>query len=365
MDLIPANTKDSVILVVDDEPANVKLLQKMLAAQGYRNVITTNDPRDALPLYQQHHVDIVLLDLNMPYMSGYEVMHQLKEQLHEDFLTILILTAQNDRDSRLQALQAGARDFITKPFDHQELMTRLQNNLESRSLHLAVRDQNKLLEEKVRKRTKELRDTRLEIIRRLGRAAEYRDNETGLHILRMSNYSALLAKAAGFDERMCELVLQASPMHDIGKIGIPDAILLKPGKLTLEEWTVMKTHPVIGAEILSGHNDDLMVCAREIALNHHEKWDGSGYPAKIAAEQIPLTARIVAVADVFDALTTSRPYKHAWTVDEAVRQINDTSGSHFDPMLVGHFNNVLPELLAIKQRYAEPEPGIERQQSSY
>ncbi len=282
-------------------------------------------------------------------------MKQLNEHIGDDYLSVLVLTAQTDRDSRLQALESGARDFITKPFDQHELLTRLRNNLETRLLNQAIRNQNVILEEKVRQRTRELHNTRLEVIHRLGRAAEYRDNETGLHIIRMSNYSAVIARASGLNESQSELILQASPMHDIGKIGIPDSILLKPGKLTAQEWEIMKTHPAIGAEILSGHDAELMVSASEIALYHHERWDGSGYPNNIAAEKIPLTARIVAIADVFDALTTARPYKQAWPIEEAVRQINDSSGSHFDPRLVDVFNEVLPDLLKIREHYAEPD----------
>jgi len=220
-----------------------------------------------------------------------------------------------------------------------------------------LRSQNKTLEKRVQERTQELFQTQLEIIKRLGLAAEYRDNETGLHIVRMSQISALLAKAAGLDDVEAEMVLNASPMHDIGKIGIPDHILLKPGKLNSEEWVTMQTHTTIGARILSGHHSSLLEMACEIALTHHEKWDGSGYPKGLKGNDIPLTGRIVALADVFDALTSERPYKHAWTARDAVTLIKEDSGKHFDPRLVEQFLSLLPEIVAIKEKYAEPVPA--------
>ncbi|MFU8788925.1 MAG: HD-GYP domain-containing protein, partial [Methylobacter sp.] len=204
-------------------------------------------------------------------------------------------------------------------------------------------------------RTDELRRTRLQVVQRLGRAAEYRDNETGNHILRMSHISALLAKSIGWNDAGCELMLHASPMHDIGKIGIPDHILLKPGSFEPDEWEIMKTHAAIGANILEGDDSDLMRCAREIALSHHEKWDGSGYPYGLSGEAIPLSGRIAALADVFDALTSERPYKKAWTIEAAVDLIKQNNGSHFDPALVSAFLQQLPEILKIRERFSEPE----------
>jgi putative two-component system response regulator len=211
-----------------------------------------------------------------------------------------------------------------------------------------------ILEQKVRERTRELEETRMEIIRRLGRAAEYRDNETGLHIIRMSKFSQILGQATGMSDQDSGMLLNASPMHDIGKIGIPDSILLKPGKLDADEWEIMKTHSSIGAKILSGHPSELMQMAREIALTHHEKWDGSGYPGGLSGEEIPLSGRIVALADVFDALTSERPYKKAWAVDDAVSFIKENSGKHFDPTLVELFIDRLDEIIEVRDKYAEP-----------
>lgn len=343
------------ILIVDDQAPNVVLLEKILQADGYEQVTTTTDSRQVAELYAQHHFDLVLLDLNMPYLTGFEVMQQLNELEPDNYVPILVLTAQPDMKTRLRALESGARDFLTKPFDRLEVLSRIRNMLEVRMMHNQIRDQNRILEEKVQERTRELAETRFEIIRRLGRAAEYRDNETGLHIVRMSKYSQLLGRAAGMDEAQSELLLNASPMHDIGKIGIPDSILLKQGKLDPDEWKIMKMHPVIGAEILSGHQSELMSMASQIALAHHEKWDGSGYPGGLRGEEIPLEARVVAVCDVFDALTTARPYKKAWPVEEAIAYIDDNSGKHFDPELVKLCPDLLPEILAIRARYAEPD----------
>lgn len=345
--------KQATILVIDDQPVNVKLLEKVLAAEGYLNVYSTTDSRQSVELYQQHQCDLVLLDLNMPHLDGFGVMEELK-RITDDYPPILVLTALKDRDSRVRALEGGARDFVSKPFDRVELLSRIRNMLEVRLLNKAMKNQNILLEEKVRERTRELDDTRLEIILRLGRAAEYRDNETGLHILRMSQYSQLLGVAGGMSEAEGLMILNASPMHDIGKIGIPDHILLKKGKLNPEEWEIMKTHATIGAEIMSGHHSELMQMARVIALTHHEKWDGSGYPKGLKGEEIPLEGRIVAVADVFDALTTTRPYKNAWPVEEAVDYIANNRGTHFEPKLVDLFLQNLEAILDIRTRYPEP-----------
>lgn len=342
------------ILIVDDQTPNVTLLEKMLRAEGYSNVVGVTDSRQVYELYEQQRFDLVLLDLNMPHLTGFDVMRQLRELEPDSYVPILVLTAQPDMKTRLRALESGARDFLAKPFDRLEVLNRIRNMLEVRLMHNQIRDQNKVLEDKVRERTQELSDTRLEVIRRLGRAAEYRDNETGLHIIRMSKYSRLLGQAAGLSEESCEMLLNASPMHDIGKIGIPDRILLKPGKLDAEEWEIMKTHPAIGAEILSGHRSELMEMARQIALAHHEKWDGSGYPRGLAGEEIPLVGRIVAVCDVFDALTTARPYKNAWPVEDAIAYIHDNSGKHFDPTLTRLCPDLMPEILEIRECYAEP-----------
>ncbi len=342
------------IFVIDDEPANLKLLDKLLASQGYLQPVLIQDPREVLDRYREARPDIILLDINMPHLDGYEVMAQLKELDDPLLPPIVILTAQHGRDYLMRALAAGARDFVGKPFDRAELLMRVRNLLDAQLAHRMVHDQKSVLEDMVRVRTEALNQTRLQVVRRLGRAAEYRDNETGLHIIRMSQFSVLLARRLGWSEIDCELMLHASPMHDVGKIGIPDAILLKPGKLEPHEWETMKTHCTIGADILAGGDSDLLRLARIIALSHHEKWDGSGYPGGLAGEAIPQAGRIVAVADVFDALTSSRPYKKAWPVEEAVRFIGENAGSHFDQEVATHFQKCLPEIFSIRERFAEP-----------
>jgi len=350
----PSELTEARILIVDDEPANVLLLEKLLKAQGCSRLTSTTDPREALEIYRATPQDLVLLDLRMPHLDGFAMMAALKAIAPDDYPPVLMLTALPDLPTRLRALDSGARDFLTKPFERLEVLVRIRNMLEIRLLHNRLQAQRAALEEAVQARTCEVTETRLEVVRRLGRAAEYRDNETGLHILRMSKISANLARRAGLPDAECELILNASPMHDIGKIGIPDSILLKPGRLDVDEWTIMRRHTLIGAEILSGHDSELMTMARDIALGHHEKWDGTGYPYGVADTDIPLAARITAVADVFDALTSVRPYKKAWPVGNAIAELDRIAGTHLDPDLVAAFHDILPETLRVMAQHAEP-----------
>ena len=351
------NFLKSKILIVDDEPANVALLEDILEEQGYTYFRSTTDSRKTLTMYEEMRPDLVLLDLNMPHLDGFQVMEQLRELEQDSYAPILVLTAQSDRSTRIKSLEAGARDFLGKPFDLIEVKQRISNMLEIRLLHNHTRDQNRLLELKVKERTYELEETRREAILRLGRAAEYRDNETGMHVIRMSRLSARLAKEIGLSEQECQLILQASPMHDVGKIGIPDDILLKPGKLDDKEWKTMKMHPEIGAKILSGSRSELMQMAESIALSHQERWDGSGYPYGLKGEEIPLAGRIVAVADVFDALTSKRYYKDAFSVEESMKIIEDSSGKDFEPRLVEAFKNALPQMIKIVNELTDTEPA--------
>lgn len=353
--------KASRILIVDDEQANVALIEKILELDGYQNFTSTSDSTQAVELFQNLQPHLVLLDLNMPVFDGFDVMDQLSAiESDNTFPSILVLTAQTDRETRIRALTGGAKDYVHKPFDRVELLSRIKNQLEVKRLYEMVQNQNNELEEKVAIRTEELQATRLEVIHRLGLAAEYRDNETGLHIIRMSKVSSALAEAAGLDTDQCELILNSSPMHDIGKLGIPDSVLLKPGKLNDEEWKVMQGHTTIGAEILSGGDTELLEQAQLIAISHHEKWDGSGYPNGLKGEEIPLVGRIVALADVFDALTSERPYKKAWSVRQAVEYIKEMSGTQFDPALVDVFISILPKVQEISERYREPGEMLEK-----
>jgi putative two-component system response regulator len=345
---IPENLRTAHILVVDDNEANVILLTKVLKSAGYEKITGMTDSRLVRDAYEADRHDIILLDIRMPYLDGFEVMAQLQSLAVDDYLPVLVLTAQIDDETKTRALQEGAKDFLHKPFERIEVLNRIRNMLEVRLLHKQVRDHNAVLEQRVIERTAELASTRLDVIQRLGRAAEYRDNETGLHVIRMSRYCEELALAIGMDGATATLLLNASPMHDVGKIGIPDNILLKPGKLDATEWETMKTHSVIGAELLSGSGNPMMDLAREVALTHHERWDGSGYPGNIAGEDIPISGRIAALCDVFDALLSARPYKKVWSHQDALDLIRSESGKHFDPELVDAFLGIQPEIMAIR-----------------
>ncbi len=342
------------IVVVDDEPSNLKLVQRLLAAQGYDDIEMVQDPRAVLERYRARRPDLILLDLNMPHLSGFEVLAQLQALADPLLPPVVVLTAQAGREFLLRALAAGASDYVTKPFDVNELAMRVRNLLQAYQGKRLLHDQKAELERLVRQRTEEVRRTRLQIVQRLGRAAEYRDEETGHHILRMSHMSAHLARTIGWSDEAVELMLHAAPMHDIGKIGIPDAILLKPGRFEPHEWAIMQTHATIGAQLLEGDTSELLTMARDIAHAHHEKWDGSGYPRQLAGEAIPEAARIVALADVFDALTSVRPYKRAWPVEDAVALLREQRGRHFEPRLVDAFLDELPQMLDIRARWAEP-----------
>ncbi|UQB41737.1 response regulator [Thiomicrospira microaerophila] len=352
MNLTTEVLKSSTIFIIDDEPANLKLLDKVLGSQGYLYRVLIQDPRDVLPLYHENRPDLILLDINMPYLDGYQVMEQLAALDDPLLPPIVILTAQKAQDYLLRALDAGARDYINKPFDRNELLMRVRNLLEAQFAHLMLYDQKATLEDLVEQRTRELHRTRLQIVQRLGKAAEYRDEETGSHILRMSHICAFLAKKIGWTDQQCDLILNASPMHDIGKIGVPDAVLKKPGGLDDGEWELMSAHAIIGAKLLEGDDSDLLAMAKEIALTHHEKWDGSGYPYGLEGEQIPMSGRIAALADVFDALLSERPYKKAWSLEQVVAFLNENKAKHFDPRLVDVFIENIAEIVKIRNQFS-------------
>jgi putative two-component system response regulator len=336
------------ILAIDDEPDNLLLIRQALRQLGYARCDTETDPVKAVERFHAETFDLVLLDYNMPVMSGLAVLEAIADKSSHEQIPVVMVTAQGDRDTRLRTLNAGAKDFLGKPIDLAELKVRVFNLLETRGLHLLMREHNQRLEETVQSRTQELHATRLEVIRRLARAAEFRDSDTGLHVKRMSLYAQAIGHQLGLSAHDLDLLLNASPMHDLGKIGISDLILLKPARLTPEEFTIMQTHTTIGASILQGHDSDLLRTAHEIALNHHERWDGTGYTNGLTGEAIPLNARIAAVADVFDALTMVRPYKHAWRTEDAHREIVSQSGRHFEPAIVTAFDACFFEILQIR-----------------
>jgi putative two-component system response regulator len=336
------------ILIVEDDKMSRKILTSILLSSGFMNVRAIPNAKRIRVIYKMFKPDLLVLDLNMPGVDGFQVMQQLKDDHPDDYLPILVISADHEERVHLRALASGAKDFLNKPYDRPKVILRARNLIEVRLLYRELWGKNDELEQKVRERTKELRNSRLDVIRRLGYAAECRDNETGEHIVRMSRYCAVLARAMGMNDEQCDLVMATTPLHDVGKIAIPDAILLKPGPLTPEEWVVMKSHPTIGGEILSGGDSPFLKMAETIARFHHERWDGTGYPDKIKGEDIPLVARICSVCDVFDALTSDRPYKKAWSVDDAVKEIRKMSGANFDPAVVDAFMAVLPEVRAIK-----------------
>lgn len=344
------------ILVVDDEPANLKLLRLMLQHAGYTQITLMDDPRQVAARCRQAPPDLILLDLNMPHLDGFGVMAQLQHLDPAPACPVLVLTAQCGQEVLLRALNAGANDFLHKPFNRHELLARVHNLLLAEMARQRLQRDRSTLEHLVHEKSDQVHRLQVDVVQRLAHAAELRDTETGAHVLRMSQTSALLAQALGWDDPACELLRHASPMHDIGKIGIPDGILRKPGALTPEEREVMQTHTTVGAALLSGSDDALMRMARDIALNHHEKWDGTGYPRGLAGTAIPESARIVAVADVFDALTSERPYKPAWPVAQAVDFMREQAGHHFDPNILHRFLAVLPQVQAIRLRHAEPTP---------
>lgn len=339
-------TEKPTLLVVDDTPENIDVLSGVLRSE-YKVKAALSGERALRIAEKEPNLVMVLLDIMMPGMDGYEVCRRLKANPATAKIPIIFVTAKNQEGDEKKGLELGAVDYITKPINPAIVLARVHTQL-------ALYDQNLALEEKVRQRTQELHDSRLEIIKRLGRAAEFKDNETGLHVIRMSHYSRLIAETLEHGQDWADLVFHAAPMHDIGKIGIPDNVLLKPGKLDDEEWKLMRKHPEFGAEIIGDHDSELMRMSKDIAISHHEKWDGSGYPFGIKGDDICLPGRIVAIADVFDALTSERPYKKAWTVADAVKLIDDNSGSHFDPNLVPLFHEVMPDILDIKEQFGEP-----------
>jgi putative two-component system response regulator len=329
--------KKARILIVDDEPANVLLLERIFKQGGYSHVTTTNTSSEVLGLCAQFNPDIVLLDLHMPPPDGFEVMKQLAPWSEGRCLPIMVLTADASRDTKQQALTEGASDFLTKPLDAVEVLLRTKNLLRTRFLELRWRKQNLSLETEVLERTDDLLQARIEILERLAVAAEYRDDETGEHTRRVGRTSALLARALGIGDEEVDLICHGAPLHDLGKIGIPDRILLKPGRLTAAEREVMKRHVTIGRAILSGSEAPLLKTSELIAYTHHEWWDGTGYPTGVIGDEIPLAGRIVAIADVFDALTHQRPYKDPMAVAAAVDEIRELSGRQFDPRVVEAF----------------------------
>jgi putative two-component system response regulator len=325
-------SKRPLILAVDDEASNLQLLRQIL--QDHYRLLFAKDGARALELANKEKPDLVLLDVMMPGLSGYEVCAALKANPLTAPIPVIFVTALSDTADELEGFEAGAVDYITKPVSPPVVRARVRT-------HLSL------------VRMEELRASRLAIVQRLGLAAEYKDNETGLHVIRMSHFAQILGLAAGMSEQEADDLLHAAPMHDVGKIGIPDRILQKAGPLDPDEWKVMQSHATIGAEIIGEHGDGMLKLAYEIAMTHHEKYDGGGYPNGLLGDAIPLAGRIVAIADVFDALTSIRPYKRAWSEEDAVDYLVQQKGKHFDPALVDLFVGQLPAIRTVRERWAE------------
>lgn len=363
----PTTVRDAHILVVDDEEANLRLLDSVFRRRGYGSIVGVTDPRVGLEMFLEDPPDILLLDLHMPGLDGFTFIERVTgpgASLTEEFIPIVMLTGDVDPRVRLRALSIGAKDFLTKPFDPTEVLLRTGNLLEMRFLHAEVSQHNRLLEEQVKQRTQHLwtavreveeardgmRRSHEETVKRLSIAAEFRDQETSQHIQRMSQYCLLLARRLGFDEDTSQQIRVASQMHDIGKIGIPDEILLKSGAFTPRERSVMEEHAAIGHQILSGSDSKLLQLAASIALHHHERVDGHGYPNHLPGTAIPIEGRIAAVADVFDALTTDRVYRKAFPVATAISMLRKGRGSQFDSEVLDVFLGLLPDVLAERER---------------
>lgn len=337
-DPLTLELKRASILLVDDEPANLSLLHRALVRAGYTRIAETSNPLDVVTLFEEFQPDLICLDVKMTPIDGLAVLKELAQRIPpETYFPILMLTGEGSTKVKQEALSLGAKDFVTKPFELQEVLLRINNLLIPRFLHLHLQDHNRMLETRVRERTRDLEQARLEVLDRLARAAEFRDDNTGEHVRRVGRIAAFLADAIGLGAVMVELIQRAAPLHDLGKIGIPDAVLLKAARLTPEEFALMRRHTTIGAEILAGGSSAVMRTAEEIALHHHEHWDGNGYPARKAGDAIPLAARIVGVADAFDALSHDRPYRPAWSLPDVLRWLRENAGTHFDPRLMKSF----------------------------
>jgi putative two-component system response regulator len=352
----------ATVLVTDDDPGIREVLSDILNAEGY-HTLQSGGGMETLKLLSDNSVDVVLLDINMPGMDGLETTRRIKSDPSLKHIPVVIVTGQEDTASRLEALKLGADDFLTKPPHMAELSARVRSLVQVKAYHDHLLNYQKQLEETVQQRTRELRQTldelaqanerlkssSLNTIYCLSRAAEYKDEDTAAHILRIGEYARVIGRQIGLSASDQEMLIYATPMHDIGKIGIPDRILLKPGKLDTEEWAIMKQHTVFGAEILTVEADGFLGLAKTIALTHHEHWDGGGYPHGLAGEKIPISGRITAVADVFDALSSDRPYKKALSLEQSSAIIIEGRGYHFDPQVVDAFSAVQEEIFTIRR----------------
>ncbi|MBU0994707.1 MAG: two-component system response regulator [Proteobacteria bacterium] len=333
------------ILVVDDTPTNIKILGQILI-EDYEISIATSGAQ-ALEIIAQNRPDLILLDIMMPEMDGYEVCERVKADRHTQNIPVIFVTAKDEESDEAKGFEIGAVDYITKPVSPPVVKARVKTHLTLKAAKEDLQNQNAILDQKIKNRRMELKASQLEAVERLGLASEYRDEETGLHIKRISAYCRLMGIHLGFSTEENENFAIASTMHDIGKIGIPDHLITKPEKLSEEEWVIMKTHTTIGEELLSGSSSEILQAAAIIAHTHHEKWDGTGYPRRLKGEEIPLPGRIVCICDMFDNLVSKRPYKDSWSIEDSLKEIKKESGTCFDPKLADIFGKLGPELTKI------------------
>ncbi len=343
------------VLIIDDSDINLTLIKALVLKLGDCTPVLFDNPVKAFAWCQENVPDLVIVDYMMPDMDGLQFISSFRALHGRTEIPVLMVTANDQKDIRYDALLGGANDFLTKPIDRIEFSARARNMLALRIGQKFLADRAQHLSVLVDEQTQAIRAREQELIFRMSRAAEFRDPETGAHIQRMAYYSRLIAKGLGLDDKVQKLILEAAPLHDVGKIGIPDYILLKPGKLTHEEFEVMKGHAQLGHELLDDSGSDILRAGAEIALTHHEKYDGSGYPNGLAGTKIALYGRIVAVADVFDALTSERPYKRAWPLEDARKFLEEGRGKHYDPMCVEAFLAGWEEALEIRQRFKDEE----------
>ncbi len=367
--------RDACVMIIDDESINIEIVKAYLEEEGFENLIATTQASQAMDMLREHRPDIVLLDIKMPEISGLELLRMMRSDRDMMMIPAIVLTAANDPQVKLQALRLGASDFLAKPVDPSELTLRLENVLAVKAYQDHLADYSEKLERQVQIRTEELVHSRQEAIHCLARAGEFRDDDTGRHVTRVGRYSALIAAELGFPQAAVDLIEQAAQLHDVGKIGIPDAILHKPGKLDPQEFEIiqehcnigrriinplsheesirLKTHTSVGLQIMGSTNSPVLRLASVIAATHHEKWDGTGYPKGLAGNAIPIEGRIVAVADVFDALSSARPYKEAFPLDRCLKILADSRSKHFDPRVLDAFLRRKDEAIHVREDYVD------------
>ncbi len=375
--LFGALNETAKIMIVDDEALNIRVVQRHLELAGYRHFVTSDDPRPVVEMVGKEMPDVILLDVMMPEVSGLEILRRIREDQRLAHIPTLVCTAFDNVQVKIEALELGATDFLSKPVNAAELVVRVRNALVVKAHHDHLKNYARELAEQVQRRTAELAASRLELIHCLARAAEYRDNETGRHVIRVGRYAEIIARQMGLDEQFVELIEHAAPLHDMGKVGIPDLILLKPGSLSPEEfetmqrhcvygkrtfepmsrdeWRMFKSHTFLGEMIMDVHSSPIITMAAKIALTHHEKWDGSGYPMGLSGEDIPLAGRITAVADVFDALSSKRPYKPAFPLERCLTIMEEGRGTHFDPRVLDAFMAARDAIVEVRMEYIDVE----------